>query len=53
MSYKYQLEAFVNRIRGRETQHWVTGEDSIAQMRMIDMAYEKSGLGLRPTSSFE
>jgi predicted dehydrogenase len=52
MSYRYQLEAFVNKIRGRETQHWVTGEDSIAQMRMIDMAYEKSGLGPRPTSSF-
>jgi predicted dehydrogenase len=39
MSYRYQLEAFVNRIRGRDTQHWVTGQDSIAQMRMIDMAY--------------
>jgi predicted dehydrogenase len=52
MSYRYQLEAFVNKIRGRETQHWVTGQDSIAQMRMIDMAYEKSGLGPRPTSSF-
>lgn len=52
MSYRYQLEAFVNQIRGRETQHWVTGQDSIAQMRMIDMAYDKSGLGPRPTSSF-
>ncbi|KAI4724320.1 hypothetical protein E4T49_07940 [Aureobasidium sp. EXF-10728] len=52
MSYRYQLEAFVNKIRGRETQHWVTGQDSIAQMKMIDMAYEKSGLGPRPSSSF-
>ncbi|PCG94101.1 Hypothetical protein PENO1_080150 [Penicillium occitanis (nom. inval.)] len=52
MSYRYQLEAFVNRIKGRPTQYWVTGEDSINQMKMIDMAYEKSGLGLRPTSSF-
>jgi len=52
MSYRYQLEAFVNKIRGRETQHWITGQDSIAQMRMIDMAYEKSGLGPRPSSSF-
>ncbi|KAG9606023.1 NAD(P)-binding protein, partial [Aureobasidium melanogenum] len=52
MSYRYQLEAFVNKIRGRETQHWVDGQDSIAQMKMIDMAYEKSGLGPRPSSSF-
>jgi len=50
MSYRYQLEEFVNKIRGRKTQHWVTAEDSVAQMKMIDMAYEKSGLGLRPTS---
>lgn len=52
MSYRYQLEEFVNRIKGRETQYWVSKEDSINQMKMIDMAYEKSGLGLRPGSSF-
>nr|BAZ95829.1 oxidereductase, NAD binding domain cpaG [Curvularia pallescens] len=52
MSYRYQLEAFVDRVKGRKTQYWVTGEDSIKQMKMIDMAYEKSGLGLRPTSEF-
>ncbi|KAK1676450.1 putative oxidoreductase [Colletotrichum godetiae] len=51
-SFRYQLEAFVNRIKGRETHYWVTGEDSIKQMKMIDMAYEKSGLRLRPTSTF-
>lgn len=52
MSYRYQLEEFVNRIKGRETQYWVGREDSNNQMKMIDMAYEKSGLGIRPTSSF-
>ncbi|KAL8923177.1 MAG: hypothetical protein Q9208_004740 [Pyrenodesmia sp. 3 TL-2023] len=52
MSYRHQLEQFVNRINGRKTQHWVTAEDSVAQMKMIDMAYEKSGLGLRPTSAY-
>ncbi|PKY04094.1 NAD(P)-binding protein [Aspergillus campestris IBT 28561] len=52
MSYRHQLEQFVNKVKGRETQHWISGEDSIAQMKMIDMAYEKSGLGPRPTSSF-
>ncbi|KAJ5660329.1 oxidoreductase [Penicillium longicatenatum] len=52
MSYRYQLEEFVNRIKGRKTQYWVSGDDSLNQMKMIDMAYEKSGLGPRPTSSF-
>ncbi|KAJ5287255.1 Oxidoreductase N-terminal [Penicillium angulare] len=52
MSYRYQLEEFVNRVKGRATQYWVEGEDSWDQMKMIDMAYEKSGLGSRPTSEF-
>jgi predicted dehydrogenase len=52
MSYRYQLEEFVNKIKGRKTQFWITGENSVKQMKMIDMAYEKSGLGLRPTSTF-
>jgi predicted dehydrogenase len=52
MSYRYMLEQFVNQVRGREMQSWISGQDSIDQMRMIDMAYEKSGLGIRPTSSF-
>ncbi|KAK0717634.1 oxidoreductase domain-containing protein [Lasiosphaeria miniovina] len=52
MSYRWQLEEFVNRVKGRPTQFWISGEDSINQMRMLDMAYEKSGLGLRPMSEF-
>ncbi|KAJ5452801.1 Oxidoreductase N-terminal [Penicillium cf. griseofulvum] len=52
MSYRYQLEEFVNRVKGRSTQYWVEGKDSWDQMKMVDMAYEKSGLGLRPTSEF-
>ncbi|KAK3692089.1 hypothetical protein B0T22DRAFT_3943 [Podospora appendiculata] len=53
LSYKYQLDAFVDRIRGRNgTGTWVEPEDSIGQARMIDMAYAKSGLPLRPTSKF-
>ncbi|KAL8853069.1 MAG: hypothetical protein Q9221_002099 [Calogaya cf. arnoldii] len=52
MSYRYMLEQFVNRVRGRKTQHWVGQQDSINQMKMLDMAYEKSGLGPRPTSNF-
>ncbi|KAJ5366058.1 Oxidoreductase N-terminal [Penicillium concentricum] len=28
MSYRYQLEEFVNRVKGRSTQYWVEGQDS-------------------------
>lgn len=52
MSYRYQLEAFANQIKGRPTQEWVGAEDSIPQMKMIDMAYRTSGLGPRPTSEY-
>ncbi|KAI9151437.1 NAD(P)-binding protein [Paramyrothecium foliicola] len=52
MSFRHQLEQFVNKVKGRKTQFWISGEDSIAQMKMIDMAYEKCGLGPRPMSNF-
>lgn len=52
LSFRHQLEQFVNRVKGRRTVHWISGEDSVAQMRMIDMVYEKSGLGPRPTSAY-
>ncbi|KAF5629981.1 oxidoreductase [Fusarium tjaetaba] len=52
-SYRHLLEQFVNHVRGNKGSGlWVNHEDSIAQARMIDMAYEKSGLPLRPTSKF-
>ncbi|KAI0707130.1 NAD binding Rossmann fold oxidoreductase [Earliella scabrosa] len=46
-TYRYQLEAFVDMVRGRQAAHWVTLDSSIAQMETIDMIYEKSGLGKR------
>lgn len=46
-TYRYQLEAFVDKIRGKEPVHWVTLESSVAQMETIDAIYEKSGLGKR------
>jgi predicted dehydrogenase len=54
LSYRHQLEQFVNHIRGREGSGlWVSPEDSLAQAKMIDMAYTKSGLPLRRTSKFQ
>ena len=50
-SYRHQLEQFVNHIRRREGSGlWISNEDSLAQAKAIDTAYEKSGLPLRRTS---
>ncbi|XXG97296.1 hypothetical protein Hte_003592 [Hypoxylon texense] len=51
-TYRYQLEQFVNKVRGREVQQWVDGADSINTMKMIDMAYNAAKLPLRPTSTY-
>ncbi|KAF2709519.1 oxidoreductase domain-containing protein [Pleomassaria siparia CBS 279.74] len=51
-TYRYQLEAFVDKVKGREgSGAWVDGEDSVRQMEVIDKTYEKMGLPLRPTSA--
>ena len=51
-TYRWQLEEFVNRIRKRSgSGAWMEAEDSINQMRMIDSAYTKAGLPVRPTSA--
>ena len=54
MSYRHQLEQFVNRVRGRESAGvWIDAEDSVRQMEMIDSAYQKAGLPVRPGSTYE
>lgn len=53
-THRHQLEQFVNKVRGRQGSGvWIDGEDSIRQMEMIDGAYEKAGLPLRPSSTYE
>jgi len=53
-TYRYQLEEFVNRIKGRKGSGvWIDGDYSIGQMAAIDSAYEKAGLPLRPTSTYK
>ncbi|KAI0785545.1 NAD(P)-binding protein [Abortiporus biennis] len=51
-TYRYQLEAFVDKLKGRTPQTWITPEDSIANMEAIEMVYKKNGLGPRPKSEF-
>ncbi|KAL9636176.1 MAG: hypothetical protein Q9204_002359 [Flavoplaca sp. TL-2023a] len=48
-TYRHMLEQFVNKIRGRPAGIWVDGEDSIRQMKMIDGAYTKAGMKIRPS----
>ncbi|KAI3323853.1 hypothetical protein HD806DRAFT_76259 [Xylariaceae sp. AK1471] len=52
-TYRYQLEQFVNKVRGRDTPQWVEGGDSVITMRMIDMAYTAAKLPLRPSSEYK
>ncbi|KAK7024992.1 hypothetical protein R3P38DRAFT_2952158 [Favolaschia claudopus] len=47
-SYRYQLEAFVNKVKGRTPHAWVSKEDSINNMEVV----ESSGLGSRPKSTY-
>lgn len=42
-TYRYQLEAFVEKVRGRAPQTWVEREDSVQNMRWIEEIYKKVG----------
>ena len=52
-SYRYMLEEFVNKIRGRPGSGvWWDREDWIKQMKVIDDTYTKMGLPVRPISNY-
>lgn len=40
-SYRYQLEAFVDKVRGRTPQHWFDESESFAQMYWVEQIYKK------------
>src|SRR5262249_51448694 len=40
-TFRYQLEAFVDKVRNRTPHTWVTAEDSIANIRWIEEIYAK------------
>jgi len=40
-TYRYQLQAFVDKVRGRIPQTWVSGEDSVQNMFWIEKIYEE------------
>ena len=51
-TYRYQLEALVDRVRGREPDTWLTKEESVLVMEWIEKVYNKTGMGSRPKSNY-
>ena len=52
-TYRHMLEQFVNRVKGRPGSGvWIDADESINQMKVLDLAYEKAGLPVRPTSTY-
>ena len=51
-TYRFQLETFVDRLRGRKTDGWLTKEESVVVMEWIEKVYNEGGMGSRPKSSY-
>ncbi|KZP21097.1 NAD(P)-binding protein [Athelia psychrophila] len=51
-TYRHQLDAFVDKVRGRTPRTWISAEDSVNNMVWIEKVYEKTGLGSRPKSQY-
>ncbi|KAJ5676135.1 dimeric dihydrodiol dehydrogenase [Penicillium macrosclerotiorum] len=53
-TYLYQLDEFVNKIKGRAGSGvWVDAGDSVKQMEAVDETYRKAGLKVRPGNDFQ
>lgn len=50
-SYRYQLEFFVDKVKGRQPRLWMDGEDSTANMKWIEKIYEKVSFVLTDCAS--
>ena len=46
--YRYQLEAFIDKLRGRDPEHWYDAEDSITNMQWIEAIYKEVGYIFSP-----
>ncbi|KAF7330914.1 NAD(P)-binding protein [Mycena venus] len=40
-TYRYQLEAFVDKVQGRNPQTWIEPEDTVANMKSVEEIYAK------------
>lgn len=52
-TYRYQLEAFVDQVKGRKPATWLSAEDAVSNIKWVENVYAKTGLGSRPKSSFK
>ncbi|KAF9047840.1 hypothetical protein BJ165DRAFT_1468439 [Panaeolus papilionaceus] len=51
-TYRYQLEAFVDRVREREPRTWYEKSDSVQNLEWVGEVYRKLGLEQRPPSGY-
>ena len=49
-SHRYQLEAVVDRLRGRDPVWWISGEESVMEMQTVDWVYKNAKMAMRPKS---
>lgn len=48
-TYRWQLEAFVDAVKGNTPAFWVPGDDTIWQMQSLDAIYQAARLPVRPS----
>ncbi|CCM06726.1 uncharacterized protein FIBRA_09020 [Fibroporia radiculosa] len=49
-SYRYQLEAFVEKVRGRQPQWWPADDEAVRQLQWVENVYTAAEMPVRPTS---
>lgn len=52
-TYRWQLEAFVDAVKGKTPAFWVANQESVWQMETIDAMYQAAGLPVRPSREFK
>ncbi|KAI0635938.1 NAD-P-binding protein [Trametes polyzona] len=52
-TYRYQLEAFVDKVRGRTPWAWIDPQTTITQIETLERIYAKAGLPPRVASSYK
>ncbi|TBU33284.1 NAD(P)-binding protein [Dichomitus squalens] len=52
-TYRYQLEAFVDKVRGRTPSFWHEPISSISELETIERVYTKAGMQPRPASAYK
>ena len=50
-TYRYQLEAFVDKIKGKQPKHWTEMDDALGMAEMTDRVYEKAEMPKRGMKS--